>query len=212
MKQYVLQIIKSNNNNASISKKFAFNEVPLLRFNSAKSDMNLHGKSLCIDDYKIKPTLGRGNYYKCLKISISVYKNKKLKKVTLRFVNTMIYASGYTLDQFTQDYTDKKEIKHEANFFYYDSINIDNYKEYLNSKEPFEKKFYSSLTKTDIIDSDYIIYLQDLKCFTLRSDYFLHYNELDTIIMVDPVNFLIKNFIKFNADMLKQVSNANCAV
>jgi hypothetical protein len=31
--------------------------------------------------------------------------------VTLRFVDPMIYAPGYILDQFTQDYTDKKVTK-----------------------------------------------------------------------------------------------------
>jgi hypothetical protein len=30
--------------------------------------------------------------------------------------------------------------------------------------------------------------------------------------MTDPINFLIKNFAKFNVDMLKQVSAASCAV
>jgi hypothetical protein len=30
--------------------------------------------------------------------------------------------------------------------------------------------------------------------------------------MADPINFLIKNFAKFNVDMLKQVSAASCAV
>jgi hypothetical protein len=40
-KQYAFQIIKSNNNNARISKKFAFNEVLLLGSNSTKFDKNL---------------------------------------------------------------------------------------------------------------------------------------------------------------------------
>jgi hypothetical protein len=30
------------------------------------------------------------------------------RKIILRFVDAMIYAPGYTLDQFTQDYSDKK--------------------------------------------------------------------------------------------------------
>jgi hypothetical protein len=30
--------------------------------------------------------------------------------------------------------------------------------------------------------------------------------------MIEPINFLIKNFIKVNVDMRKQVSAASCAV
>jgi hypothetical protein len=82
----------------------------------------------------------------------------------------------------------------------------------LSKTEPFEQKdFYSSLIKSNISDSDYQIYLKDYEQFARRSDYLLHYNEQDTIIMVDPINFLIKNFAKFRVDMLKQVSAASCA-
>jgi hypothetical protein len=65
--------------------------------------------------------------------------------VTLRFVNGIIYASRYIFDEITQDYINKKVIKREKQFFQYEAISTNNYKEYLNSKEPFEKKdFYSS--------------------------------------------------------------------
>jgi hypothetical protein len=43
-----------------------------------------------------------------LKVSTSVYKNSKPKKDILWFVDAMINAPGCRLDQFTQDYTDKK--------------------------------------------------------------------------------------------------------
>jgi predicted nucleic acid-binding protein len=79
--------------------------------------MNLFGKYLCIDEYKIESTLGKNIYYKCLKVSASVHKNEKPKKVTLRFVDAMIYAPGYIFDQFTQDYRDKKVTKREKGFF-----------------------------------------------------------------------------------------------
>jgi hypothetical protein len=69
--------------------------------------------------------------------------------------------------------------------------------------EPFEQKdFYSSLTKSNISDSDYQVYLKDYEQYTRRSDCLLHYNEQDTIIMADQINFLIKNFAEFNVDML----------
>jgi hypothetical protein len=96
------------------------------------------------------------------------YKNEKPKKVTLSFVDAMIYAPGCTLDQFTQDYSDKKVTKREKGFFPYEAINTDSYKEYLNSKKPFEQKaFYSWLTKTNISDSDYNIYIQDYQRFAV---------------------------------------------
>jgi hypothetical protein len=175
--------------------------------------MNLLVEYLYIGDYKIESTLGKSSYYKCLKVKTNVMDGKREKKVTLRFVDAMIYAPGCTLDQFTQDYTDKKDIKREKGFFPYEASTTDNYKDYLSKTEPFDQKdFYSSLTKSDISDSDYEIYLKDYEQYNLRSDYLLHYNELDTRIMVEPINFLIKNFAKFDVDMLKQVSAASCAV
>jgi hypothetical protein len=74
----------------------------------------------------------------------------------------MIYASGCTLDQFTQDYTDKKDVKQEKGFFPYEVITSDNYKDYLSKTEPFKHKdFSSSLTKLSKSDSDYQRYLND---------------------------------------------------
>jgi hypothetical protein len=83
MKQYALQIMQSNNDNTYIWQKFAFNEVLILGFNSAKFDINLLGKDLFIDDYKIQSTWGKSSYYKCMKLSTSFYKNTKLKKLDL---------------------------------------------------------------------------------------------------------------------------------
>jgi hypothetical protein len=54
--------------------------------------------------------------------------------------------------------------------------------------------------------------LNDYKKYKNRKEYLLHYNEQDTIIMIEPINFLINNFSKYNVNMLKQVSAANCAV
>jgi hypothetical protein len=68
----------------------------------------------------------------------------------------------------------------------------------LSKIELFEQKdLYSSLTKSGISDSDYQGYLKEYEQYSPRSDYFLHYNEQDTIIMADPINFLIKNFANF---------------
>jgi hypothetical protein len=54
--------------------------------------------------------------------------------------------------------------------------------------------------------------LNDSKQYKNRKEYLLHYNEQDSIIMIEPINFLINNFIKYNVDMLQQVSAASCAV
>jgi hypothetical protein len=83
----------------------------------------------------------------------------------------------------------------------------------LSKTEPFEQQdFYSSLTNSNINDSDYQVYLKDYEQYSSRKNYQLHYNEQDTIIMADSINFLIKNFAKVNVDMLKQVSDASCAI
>jgi hypothetical protein len=61
-----------------------------------------------------------------LKAETTVFKNEKLQKINLRFVDAMIYAPVCTIDQFTHDYTDKKVYKREKNFFLYEAINIEN--------------------------------------------------------------------------------------
>jgi hypothetical protein len=65
----------------------------------------------------------------------------------------------------------------------------------LSKTEPFEQKdFYSSLTKSSISDSDYQVYLKDYKEYSSHKNYLLHYNEQDTFIMADPIDFLILEF------------------
>jgi hypothetical protein len=140
--------------------------------------MNLLVKYLSVKNYKIISTLGKSNYYKSLKAETQVMVGKKEIQMTLRIVDAMIYASGCTLDQFTQDYTEKKVIERVKGFFPYEAITIDNYKEYLSETEPFEQKdFYSLLTKSRISDSNYQEYLKDYEPYAQRSDYLLLYNE-----------------------------------
>jgi hypothetical protein len=106
MKKYAPEIIRANNRMKDLPSKYFFKEVPILGFNSAKFDMNLLVKYLCIEDYKIESTLGKNTYYKCLKVKSIVDD----KEITLRFVDIMIYAPECTFDQFTQDYTEKKVV------------------------------------------------------------------------------------------------------
>jgi hypothetical protein len=63
-----------------------------------------------------------------LKAEIQVMVGKKETQVTLRFIDAIIYAPGWTLDQFTQDYTEKKVVERVKSFFPYESITTDNYK------------------------------------------------------------------------------------
>jgi predicted nucleic acid-binding protein len=65
--------------------------------------MNLLVKYLSCGKYRIISTLIKRNYYNCLKV--------ETEKVILRFVDVMIYAPDCTLDQFTQDYTEKKGVE-----------------------------------------------------------------------------------------------------
>jgi predicted nucleic acid-binding protein len=53
---------------------------------------------------------------------------KKEIQMTLRFVDAMIYTPSCTLDQFTQDYTEKKRVERVKGFFPYEAITTDNYK------------------------------------------------------------------------------------
>jgi predicted nucleic acid-binding protein len=46
-----------------------------------------------------------------LKAQTQVMVGKKEIQMTLRFVDAMIYAPGYTLDQITQDYKEKKVVE-----------------------------------------------------------------------------------------------------
>jgi hypothetical protein len=79
--------------------------------NSAKFDKNLFLKYLSGKNYRIISTLGKSSYYKCLKAQTHMMNGKKEIDIILRFVDAMIYAPGCTLDQFAQDYIEKKLLK-----------------------------------------------------------------------------------------------------
>jgi hypothetical protein len=149
MRSYASRIIKKNKIE-ELPLHYQFKEVPILGFNSAKFDMNLLVKYLCTGEYKIVSTLGKSSYYKCLKVKTSVLGKEKVNsegeitqnkhEITLRFVDAMIYAPGCILDQFTQDYTEKKDVKREKGFFPYEAITTDNHKDYLSKQNLLNKK------------------------------------------------------------------------
>jgi hypothetical protein len=117
MSSYANRVSKSNKLKLVGTRKYQFTEVPIIGFNSAKFDMNLLVKYLSGKNYKIISTLEKSSYYKCLKAETQVMVGKKEIQVTLRFVDAMIYAPGCTLDQFTQDYTEKKVVERVKGFF-----------------------------------------------------------------------------------------------
>jgi hypothetical protein len=126
-----LHLESKKNNKGKI--KHQFSKVLLRGFNSAKFDMNLLLKYLQGKNDRIISTLGKSCYNKCLKVETNAYNMDKVDdngehfhdKITYKFVDIMIYAPGCTLAQFTQDETDKKEIKREKGFFPYESITTD---------------------------------------------------------------------------------------
>ena len=73
--------------------------------------------------------------------------------------------------------------------------------------EPFPKgAFYSDLTKETISDEDYTNSLKDASNFKTRLDYFIHYCEKDTSIMIDPIDTIIEETFAYNIDMLHNIS------
>jgi hypothetical protein len=211
---FIERIIKANKIKG-IPFKYQYKEVPIIGFNSANFDMNFLVKYLNQNKYSIKSILDKSNFYKCLKVNTTiVYQKKQDIVVQLKFGDAIIFASGNNLDQFTQYYCEKADTSRIKGFFPYELLTSNNYKDELSKSTPFEiKDFYSSLTKSDISENDYQnVYLADCKKDKTRKDYLLHDNELDTTIMVAPLNFLINAFIQYDIDMSKSVSVANVAV
>ena len=59
---------------------------------------------------------------------------------------------------------------------------------------------------TDISDEDYSTYLQDTKNYTNRLEYFIHYCDMDVMIMLDPIDSIIAETFEYKIDMLHNMS------
>ena len=106
--------------------------------------------------------------------------------------------------------------------FPYEAINTENFKEVLDSCQPFKQSdFDSYLNQNKISDEDYQIYLNDWNSknefgepnYFNRWCYLQHYNELDTKIMISPIDNIIKLNQKYHVDALLSLSlsyNAPC--
>jgi hypothetical protein len=172
--------------------------VKIIGFNSAKFDSQLIIKYL-----NIQSLIGSESNMKTI--------NVRLGDREAQFIDIRNFIAGGTLDQFTRDFGNNND-QRQKGFFPYETITYNNYKIKLEETKPFEQvDFYSSLTNTNISDTDYQIYLTDCVKFENRRDYLMYYNELDTKIMVPAINKLISYFAEYNVDMLQYYSLSSAA-
>ncbi|KAA6364323.1 MAG: hypothetical protein EZS28_040150, partial [Streblomastix strix] len=116
-----------------------------------------------------------------------------------------------SLKQFAIDFGDGGKDGNKG-VFPYDAINTENYKEVLRLDIPFSQEdFNNKLRGEQISDDDYKLYLEDSKNFNNRWDYLQYYNELDTTIMIKPIDRLIEMNFSNGIDTFNYVSMANCA-
>jgi hypothetical protein len=123
------------------------------------------------------------------------------KDFIIVFKDVRQFAAGGTLNNFTKSFGN--QINRVKGFFLYELIKYDNNDEILHLNDSFEQNdFFSSISNSTISDEDYQIYLKDYTNFGSKKDYLLHYNEQDTIIMIDPINNLIDKYAKYGVDIM----------
>ncbi|KAA6391819.1 MAG: hypothetical protein EZS28_012649 [Streblomastix strix] len=76
------------------------------------------------------------------------------------------------------------------------------------SKDLFPYEVDSMLKNKIMSDEDQLLYREDAKNYATRWDYLQHYNELDTQIMIQPLDNLINWFYQYNVDMFSFMSHA----
>ena len=183
-----------------------YSTAKVIGFNSGKFDLNLILANLCSSRWRIRTIIGSTSQFKM----VSVFKlndgNPDDKYAGLRFIDIRNYIAGGTLDQFTRDFghNDGKRVKA---YFPYQFVTTENWKDELPKKEPFAKEhFYSDLSKANISDEEYAIYLEDYKNYKNRLDYFIHYCDQDVMIMIDPIDSIINETFEYKIDMLHNMS------
>ncbi|KAA6325374.1 MAG: hypothetical protein EZS28_054075, partial [Streblomastix strix] len=128
-----------------------------------------------------------------------------------KFIDAMNYTQPTDLANFAKDFGNKDN--ESKGLFPYEGITYDNYNYELNKSQPFSiRAFDSQLKNKTMSDDDYQLYLTDAKNYATRWDYLQHFNELDTQIMIQPLDNLINWFYQYNVDMLSFMSlaaNAN---
>ncbi|KAA6319036.1 MAG: hypothetical protein EZS28_054866, partial [Streblomastix strix] len=129
----------------------------------------------------------------------------------IKFIDAMNYTQPTDLANFAKDFGNKDN--ESKGLFPYEGITFDNYNYELNKSQPFSiRAFDSQLKNKTMSDDDYQLYLTDAKNYATRWDYLQHYNELDTQIMIQPLDNHINWFYQYKVDMLSFMSlaaNAN---
>ncbi|KAA6380309.1 MAG: hypothetical protein EZS28_024163 [Streblomastix strix] len=196
--------------------------VPVLGFNSAHFDMIFVLPYLTSSKWHITNYLGDFSRIKRVEV------RHKITGVRIQFLDAELFVTKMKLKDFAKDFG-KKSNKRSQNkgIFPYTAFNTTNYEEVLNISSPFEQKeFFNELTQQNLSNSEYTDYLLDqsiiivnkngkvtdtIKKFNNRWDYLQYYNELDTQIMIEPIDNLIKMNFNNDLDMFNYLSMASCA-
>ncbi|KAA6369600.1 MAG: hypothetical protein EZS28_034873 [Streblomastix strix] len=206
--------------------------VPVLGFNSAHFDMIFVLPYLTSSKWHITNYLGDFSHIKRVEV------RHKITGVKIQFLDAELFVTKMKLKDFVKDFGKKSNKRSDTNgvvsgkaitkgIFPYTTFNTTNYEEVLNITEPFEQKeFFNELTQQKLSNSDYTDYLLDqliiivnkngkvtdtFKKFNNRWDYLQYYNELDTQIMIEPIDNLIKMNFNNDLDMFNYLSMASCA-
>ncbi len=179
-------------------------QVSVAGFNSSRFDINLFIRELNTTKWKVTSFVGSTTNVKV--IIVRLINNPENIYPALRFIDIRNYLAGGTLAGFTKDFG-SNDVNNTKNFFPYEYVKWNNYEELLFKSEPFPKEsFYSSLTNSNISDEDYETYLKDCSNFSNRMEYFIHYCNVDTQIMVNPMLNLIDIIFEHKVDMLHNLS------
>ncbi len=192
-------------------------QVKVAGFNSSRFDINLFIRELNTSKWKVTSYLGSATNVKSITVKLiddpdNIYLGEAATSCYpgLIFIDIRNFLAGGTLDGFTKDFGFSGD--NTKNFFPYEYVKWHNYEEHLFNSEPFpQDAFYSSLTDSTISDEDYETYLKDSSNFSTRMDYFIHYCNVDTQIMVNPMLNLIDFIFEHNIDMLHNLSISSIA-
>ncbi|KAA6368949.1 MAG: hypothetical protein EZS28_035524 [Streblomastix strix] len=195
----------------SLDNKYDNQDIPykqnvsIIGFNSSRFDQALFSKYLHNDKWTIQSyigTLGQGK---------QIVVEHKQTKLQINFIDAMNYTQPTDLANFAKDFGNK--VNESKGLFPYEGITYDNYNYELNKSQPFPIKAFDSMLKNKTMtDDDYLSYTKDAINYATSWDYLQHYNELDTQIMIQPLDNLINWFNQYNVDMLSFMSlaaNAN---
>ncbi|KAA6399201.1 MAG: hypothetical protein EZS28_005271 [Streblomastix strix] len=178
-------------------------EMPLIGFNSAKFDTSLVYKNLKSKDWTITKYLGSSTIAKQF-----VVKHKRFG-VQLRFIDFKIYTEHTRLKDCVRDFGIGT---YEKGIFAHEFVNVNNQIDELNKGEPFLiEVFDNKLRNKQISEDNYKEYLVEDAKFKTCWDYLKHYNILDTLILIEPIDFLNNLMFRYKFDILANISIAQCA-